>query len=268
MTACGPIVTGTWLDDAPAIALDSHYLDRLRALGLEHVAVMVDGARPGLADQKWSTGELAKLAAALPGVRRIVSLWPTPVRTHLDEVRAALPSLLAALGSVTVDFDCEPFAGWKSKQVSGFVGLGDAGRAWVEMARECGAERVEVDTFPSAIPGAAGAIAAADVLTVQVYPVAVRDGKPVDYKGRLGPVRWPREALEAARKRFPRVSLVAGLPAYKQAWPGHHPGEAMFAAIASAAAADVKTCRWWSAKWLVRKATRSYAAPVLASLAG
>lgn len=264
--ACGPLELGVWIDDGPALVLERPYLDRLLALPLSHVAVMIDGPRPGMSDARWSTDELAKLAAALPRVERILSLWSHPSAAHVGGLLVELPALLEAFVSRVVELDLEPAGGWHARGVEGYVGLADAGRAVVENCRRAGAERVEITTFPAAIPRAAGAIAAADVLALQVYPVATRNGTPVPYGGRLGPLRYPAEALEAARRRFPGVELVCGLPAYKQAWPGHEPLEAMHAAIASAAGVGVKRARYWSAKWLVRKKKTVYAAPALEAL--
>ena len=258
---------GAWIDDPPRLVLTDRYLERLRGLRLGHVAVMLDGVRPGLVDARWTAADLERLRDALPqSTRRIITTCPIPSRAHMAEMEDALPALLRAFGSNAVEHDLEPFLGrgWDRAQVDGFLGLADAGRELVSRTLDAGAEHVEITTFPGAIPGAVGAIAAAGSLSLQCYPTA-REGRT--YDGPQGPARFPLAAIEAARKRFPGVELVAGLPAYRQTWPGVAPDAAMAVALASAQAGGASVVRYWSAKWLCRLSARKYAAPFVASLA-
>lgn len=281
--ACGPLELGTWLDDRPSIALRPAYLDRLRALPLDEIAVMVDGPRPGLEDQRWRLPHLEQLARALPRHRRTLTAWAAPQREAVDELGAQLPELLEALGASAVEVDVEPVGEWALRGVRGYRdeggdrgALDEASEALADVLAATGLP-VEVTVFPGSLHRVRRLLEALVrrgvrvSLVLQTYPVRTRGPRSapqiIEYDDALGPLRLPREALTAARDAHPDVELVAGLAAYDQrGWPGVRPEEAMHAAVASAVSAGVRRARWWSVKHLCRLSARRYSAPALEAL--
>lgn len=284
--SCGPLELGAWIDDRPSLVLAPAYLDSIRALPLEELAVMIDGPRPGLEDQYWRLGHLEQLARALPTHRRVLTAWAAPQRAAIDELAAQLPELVEALGASAIEVDTEPVGEWALRGVQGFRDQGGAKGALDEasaaLAQVLAAPGlpVEVTVFPGALRHVAHLLEAlvrelgpdAHVsLVLQAYPVRTRGPKSkpqlIDYDGPLGPVRLPRESITKAREAHSDVELVAGLAAYDQrGWPGHSAEEAMHAAVASAAAAGVRRVRYWSIKHLCRLAGQRYARPALEAL--
>lgn len=283
--ACGPIDLGAWIDDPPSLVLRAAYLDALRALPLSHVAVMVDGPRPGLADARWTERDLERLAEALPDHERVLTVWAPPQRPAVDELRQRLPELVSALGARAVETDDEPIGEWVERGVHGYHDedgdghvLDDASDALADVLAELGVD-VEVTVFPGALRGVRPLLAAlvgrvgiahAVRLVLQVYAVRRRGSKAkpelVDYDGPLGPVRFPREAIAAARRSCPGVEVAQAVAAYDQRFPGRAAGDAMHAAIAGGAGIGVRRMRIWSSKHLVRLNARRYAAPALDTL--
>lgn len=284
--ACGPLELGAWIDDRPSLVLERRYLDAIRALPLTHVAVMIDGPRPGLEDQYWRLGHLEQLRRALPDHERVLTVWAAPQLGAIEELGAQLPELVEALGASAIEVDTEPVGEWALRGVRGFRDEGGDKGALDEasdaLAQVLAASRlpVEVTVFPGALRNVRRLLEAlvrelgpdgAVRLVLQAYPVRTRGprSKPelVEYSSALGPERLPRESILAARAAHPGVELVAGLAAYDQrGWPGVAPADAMHAAVASAVATGCRRIRWWSVKHIVRLAGRKYAAPAIAAL--
>jgi len=281
--ACGPLDLGAWLDDPPSLVLERGYLDAIRALPLSHLAVMLDGPRPGLSDARWSPAQLQQLARALPDHELVLTAWGAPQRQAIDELAARLPSLILAAMPSAIEIDAEPIGEWAPAGVEGYRdeggdkgALDEAADALAEVLVALDVLAFEVTTFPGAsrhvrsllraLSRRASAEAAVR-LVLQVYSVRTRGSSSaptlIEWHGALGPERLPREAITRARREHPGVEIVAGLAAYDQRWPGHAPAEAMHAAVASAAGTGVRRARWWSAKHLVRLAARRYSAAAL-----
>lgn len=260
---------GLWIDDAPKLVLSAAYLDRLRALPLSHVAIMVERAGGGL-DLTWSGPQLAELAAALPDHERVLTLWPEPSAEYMARLRLALPGLLRALGRSPrgchiVEFDLEAL--WKRARVKGLASLAAAGAALVrvvhEVAAELGAEiEIEVTTFPAHLEASAkGAVLGEARLLLQSYAVAEARGEKRAWDGPLGPERRAYEDVVRVRAYAERgVEVCAGLAAWEQAdWPGE-PEQAMALALASARRAGVRRVRWWSGRHVIGASANRYAA--------
>jgi len=264
-----PIDLGIWIDDPPRIVLREGYLDPLRSLPLSHVAVMADGPEPGLVDQRWDRRDLEALARALPHHHRVLTLWVSAERRALDELVARVPGMLEALGSIVFEGDIEPIGHFKESDVRGFVDedldgreLDDAAAAIAQALVELPVCEIEVTTFPGALRVALSLLeelarraspAQRVRLWAQLYAVLTRAVGAIAWDGRLGPVRFPRDGLVDLREQVPAsVEVCAGLAAYDTVWPGH--GESMLVAAESAILAGSPGARWWSSKWLCRKA--------------
>lgn len=260
---------GIWIDDAPARVMTEVYLERLKALPLSHVAVMVERSGGGL-DLTWSTAQLSRLAHELPDHERAITLWPEPTTAYMARLRAALPGLLRAIGvsprtgRYVVEADLEGH--WKKAKLVGFPTLAAAGealsRVLLEVEAELDAEiELEVTTFPAHAEAAAeGAVLGEARLLLQTYAVAEARGEKRDFDGRLGPVRRPYEDVLAARAAAERgVEVCAGLAAWEQAdWPGE-PEESMRLALDAAIRAGVRRARWWSARHVIGASANRYA---------
>lgn len=281
--SCGPLDLGAWIDDPPRLVLESAYLDALRALPLSHLAVMVDGPRPGLSDARWTPRQLAQLRRAMPDHELVLTTWWAAQRRAIDELAVRLPELLDALETRTVEGDTEPVGEWAPRAVEGYRdeggdpgALDEAADALAEVLVGLELDAIEVTTFPGALRHVRSLIRAlsrymapdqALRLVLQLYAVRSRGSSTaptlVEWDGALGPERLPREAITRARRDHPGVEICAGLAAYDQRWPGHAPAEAMHVALTSAAGTGVRRVRWWSTKHLVRLAARSYSAPAI-----
>lgn len=283
--ACGPLDLGAWLDDPPRVVLRAAYLDALRELPLSHLAVMLDGPRPGLGDVRWTARELEQLAVALPELDFVLTAWAAPQAVAIGELRRELPELLDALGAAAIEVDTEPVGEWALRGVRGFEDAGgdkgpldEAADALAEVLLGLGVD-VEVTVFPGALRHVRSLLRALSLrvgmdnalrLVLQLYSVRTRGSAKapqlVEYASSLGPDRLPAEAITSARRTHPGVELVAGLAAYDQRFPGRKPSDCMRAAVASASGTGVLRVRWWSAKHIVRLSAKTYAAPAIESL--
>lgn len=266
-TSCGPLKIGCWVDDPPRLVLKPGYTRDLKALPLEHLAVMLDGPKRGLGDRKWSDDDLKRLADAFPEHRRILVAWAVPHKDLIEELADKLPSAVEALSAEEVEFDVEGFSGWKSAHVRGYRSLAKAGEAIVAAAREA-SPKVSCDYFPQMGKAAHAVAEHCDEIALQLYAVARRNDKPIPWGSRLGPVRYPEGSLKRERERFPDKPLIAGLAAYKQTWvsPRRPPEEAMRESIASAVRGGTNTIRYWGGKHLVRMRGTAYARRFLMGL--
>lgn len=261
---------GIWIDDAPARVLTEVYLDRLRALPLTHLAVMVERSGGGL-DLTWSVAQLSRLARELPDHERVITIWPEPSAAYMARLRAVLPGLLRAIGPsprtgrYIVEGDLE--GRWKRAHLVGYASMSDAGAALVRVLREVELEldaeiELEVTTFPAHAEASAAGVVLGEVrLLLQTYAVAEARGEVRDFEGRVGPARRPYEdVLRARAAAEPGVEICAGLAAWEQAdWPGE-PEEAMRLALDSAIRAGVRRVRWWSARHVIGASANRYAA--------
>lgn len=245
------MIRGLWIDDPPGLALRDDYQERLAALRLDELAVMVDGPGPGLDDARWTPRQLEQLAT-ISRAPLVLTYWGSPDRVALEALRSRLPDYVRAAGARAAELDLE--GPWDHRRVRGYSSLEQAADALGEAVRRSGAQ-YEVTTFPSRLRTVLSALAHADRLLLQVYPVSSRGGQPIRYDGELGPVHWPREALEQARRRIAQVApaceVALGLPLYRQAWPGVEIEGALGEALRSGLAAGVARARWWSSKWIV-----------------
>jgi hypothetical protein len=249
---------GLWIDDSPKIALLRPYLDRLRALPLSHVAVMIDSTERGL-DARWTARQLAELASAIPEMAIVLTLWPEPTAEYIRQLERELPALVAAAVARTVENDLE--GGWKRAKLSGFPSMKAAGRALVAVERAAGAREHEATTFPA--HGEAherGAVEDEARLWLQTYAVAHARGERRDFGGAHGPERRPFEDVMRVQKvAEPGVEICAGLAAWEQDdWPGE-PGAAMALSLESARRAGVRRVRWWSSKHVLGARANGYA---------
>ena len=245
-----------WIDDGPRLALSPAYLRRLHSMPWRRLAVMAERSGGGW-DPTWSIEQLAAFAAATPDHERILTIWPEPSARYMDELEAALPAMLAALGTDTVELDLEGH--WKSKRLVGFRALREAGARLMAICR-AHADEVEVTTFPlHAEASGPGSVLGEDRLLLQTYAIAEARGESREWSGRYGPPRRALEDVRRARERVgPEVEVCAGLAAWAQGgWPGE-PEEAMRVSLESARAAGVRRVRHWSSKWIVGSKRTSY----------
>lgn len=270
MTKSQKLDLGVWIDDPPRLVLKSWYLDRLRAMGLSHVAVMLDGPEPGLEDARWTASDLRQLAEALPEHRRVLTTWVAPQKPTVSELGRKLPRLLDAFGAAGVELDVEPAGQFRERSVRGYVDadrdrsrLDDASADIARMLLTLPVCEIELTTFPGALRlmlSLAEELArcASDHVSLsafmQLYAVRNRGSLKVGWDSALGPVRGPREGLENARQRLPeRFEVQAGLAAWDTRWPGRGPYESMTVAAQSAVEGRATALRYWSSKWLCRK---------------
>jgi len=253
------LTRGMWIVEPPSIALRDDYLERLQALKLEEHLVMIDGPKPGLVDRTWSTEALGKFAAATKawGARRALSAWAAPQAAAIGELRARLPEAVSALEASAVELDDEEV--WRKSYLQGYASLDLAGGALASAIRQLGGGiAYEFTTYPALLKRVLSAGRHADRLTIQVYSTSARQGQPIAYDGSLGPLRFPREGIEAARaelhaQQLDRIEVVAGLAAYRQQWHSHTDTEAMYDALESALGAlrpGPEHVRYWSSAFL------------------
>jgi hypothetical protein len=249
---------GLWIDDSPRLALLRPYLDRLRALPLSHVAVMIDSTERGL-DARWTARQLAELAAAIPEMSVVLTLWPEPTRAYVRQLERELPALVAAAVVRVVELDLE--GGWKVGKLEGYPSMQEAAIDLRGAVLDAGAREFEVTTFPAhAEAHDRGTVKGEARLWLQTYPVAEARGEKRDFFGPLGPSRRPYEdVIRVQRSAEPGVDVCAGLAAWAQdGWPGD-PGDSMAAALDSARRAGVRRVRWWSSKHVLGARTNDYA---------
>jgi hypothetical protein len=224
---------------------------------------MLDGPRPGLGDLHWTLQQLTQLRQGLKGLELVATFWVPAQRAALAELQEKIGPICDALEPIAVEADAEPAGRWARKGLQGFATLDAAADAAARVLRAPGLP-LEVTVFPSAFGSAAPLIERADVLVSQNFPVAERDGHAISAKGGLGPEHYPKDSLTLARRHFPHVEIVSGLPAYGQAFAHMGPEDSMRTAIASSVAAGVNRIRFWSLKHIVRK--NRYARRVIAML--
>lgn len=255
---------GVWIDDPPRIVLAGRYLDRLCELPISHVAVMLDGPKPGLGDQKWDWRDLERLFIRLPTLDRVLTAWIPADADAVAELARELPGLLRALGTSTLELDAEGAGHWRERDVRGYEDADGDGKRLDDAARGIadalwaidGLETIEVTSYPGMLARAALLVRELSALgptryVSQDYAVATRDGVPQAWDGRHGPLRMATESrAKAASALPPEVELCSGAAAYRTTWPDGR--DSMVPAIRASYRA--RLVRLWSSKWLCRKA--------------
>jgi hypothetical protein len=268
--SCGPVDAGLYIDDSPALAATPAYVRRVAAIGLDHVAVMLDGPRRGMDDVRWSERHLARFAdlAGDLGVARVATLWPEPTRAWVGQLRERLPAILEALATRTLELDVEG-VNWTTKRLDGFESLDEAAAAVVDAALDAGAT-IEVVSWLARLGSARGFLPHVARLVLMTYPRRHRPlgglNVAVPYDGPFGP-KLVGAHLDRARVLLgPSIELASALPAWGQQWPGVPPLAAMRATHSAAVDRGVRVIREWSSKFVIGKRKNSYAERVLTQL--
>lgn len=265
------LIRGAWLDLRPSIALRDETLESIGAMRLDEIGVMIDGPKPGLTDQSWSLRDLERFAVATRGTARIVTCWGTPTHAATAELRDKLPEIVMALEAHEVETDDEE----QIDRGSDYASID----AWAGARSEAilgtpGVRRHRVTLYPARLKRSLPIVRRAHVLLDQVYPVDRRRQNgvvgSVTWSSRLGPERFPREALATARRLLDdggaaHVELAAGLAAYHQEWAGRARAKdeppvdelAMSLALRSARAAGAQRVWWWSIRHLLATERRA-----------
>jgi hypothetical protein len=247
---------GVWVD-CPFTKIDKSYARRLRSLGITEACLMVNVMNTTPSSAPWklrgSHGAITTTARILRevGLDVVLTCWPRPSRSQLDELLADMAELMRTTKAVALEVDCE--ANWTPRFLEGFETMDEAARALVETLRTAAAgARVEMTTFPlHAENGAKAQIAPlVDAVFPQAYSVNERSNKPVPWDHPFGPGNMQALTLEHARKTGAPV-IGLGLAAYEQRWAGHTREEAMGVAVKRARELGVRHVRYWSSKWIV-----------------
>jgi hypothetical protein len=248
-----------WVDDPPILVKTAAYWARLRELGVQTAALMVDTTETGF-DLVYGPRDLETIAnlARQYDIALAATMWPEPDMAKIDKACEMLDRDVLPLGFVALENDAEH--NWRTDKVVGFESLDGAAAYLAGRQRDLCLKhdlRLEMTTHTGHREAGPRAVLArlVDRCYYQLYSTESDwQGRAVVWSGPRGPGRLQREFLEKVRLAIPeladgRVGLAAGLAFYDQKWPSHTVEEALDAAVAPLTAPDILAIRAWSSKW-------------------
>ncbi len=258
------VIRGCWIDESPSTVLSDGYFDRLVAMGLQTISIMLNHSTASGASRpwqpRWTAAQLQTVGqrAADRDIDVVGTVWPLPDSDSIAALIAAVPELLRAAGAKGLEVDAE--GNWSEKHLGGFSTLGEAAKTLADRMREVAAPlgaELELTTFPYHPENGPHATLAplVDRLFPQAYSVSARGHEAVPFTGHtISPGRMQQVTLERART-VPGVSTGAvevgcGLAAYHQVWPSHTGEQAMGVAYDEALKLGVRRVRYWSSTWI------------------
>ncbi len=275
--ATGSVIRGCWIDEAPSIVLRDGYFDRLVAMGIETIAIMLNhsatsgSGRPW--QPRWTATELQTVGqrAADHEIEVVGTVWPLPDAQNIAALIAAVPPLLSAAGAKGLEVDTE--GNWSEKHLRGFPTLDEAAKTLAGKMREVAAPlgaKLELTTFPYHPENGPHATLAplVDRLFPQAYSVNSRGNEAVPFSGQAtSPGTMQQVAVERARKvpgvATGSVEVCCGLAAYHQVWPSRTGEQAMGVAFDEAVNLGIRRVRYWSSTWID---SQDYASAFLRSI--
>lgn len=270
---------GLWIDDPAKMVCTKKYVNKLKQLHIDHVAVMIDDS-PRRWKPTWKVSDLARLNKLLgdANIGLVLTGWPYPDAQVIDNMREWFIENIPKIGPIE-GIECDLEFNWKSGkrpkngQIPNMDKAGDYLLAALEEVRALtGVETVlEMTTFGQHTENGATADVAphVDRLMVQSYSVASRKRK--DKRGRTytWKVPWDHTYGPGNMQKFTldRTMLVSGiddghpevgvgLAAWNQKWKGYKRDEAMDLALFTALEMGVTWIRYWSSKWVIGVMTK------------
>jgi len=255
---------GIWLDDPVTNILKAAYWNELKRLGFSTAALMLEGVGNGF-DPKYSIADLEKIGklARERDIEIVLTCWPQPTVSYLDEFEADIGKYLVACGASGLECDLE--SNWTTRQVDGFDNLDLAGDRLVEILLGIRTKydvRIEATTFTEHSENSIRADVASHVdrLLPQAYSVRHRSSGEILWDGPYGPDNMQVRTLDRALQVPGVQKLSCGLAAYDQVWPGKTGEEAMQRAYEAALRYNPEEIRLWSSKWVLGIKKNGYAA--------
>jgi hypothetical protein len=258
---------GVWGDDAPSRMAKKHYAQRLAALGITNVALMMNRANVSRDaepwdlrwkdrnEEGWHDDAICEVAENLAtcGIDVILTSWPRPDKRQIDSMVPDMADLLKATRAKAWEVDVE--GNWHTRHLKHFKGMAEAGQYLAEAMKSVTDPlgiRTESTTFGhhaelGRYPTVTHLL---DVAVVQGYSVAERQGKPYPWHGYLGPGRH-QQWIYARAKKAGAKEVVMGLAAYEQNFPGRSALRAMKIAYDKSVELGVSGVRYWSSKWIL-----------------
>lgn len=287
---------GVWVDHPKQQVLTKEFVSFFaEELEFDLFALMIDPSDRAW-NPTWTCEDLEKFYRLIePYASEVVlTTWPFPIKWQIDVMREGMDELMG-VGPVAA-WETDQEFNWMARHVEDFEGrtttyesedgvttikrqtpLDVAGDYLVKAKRELCEKyecRNELTTFVYHAENSANADVAphCDRLLVQVYGVNERSGRPISFKGPLGPGQIQSLGLDRACQipgvRKGAVQLGAGHAAWRQRFPGKKPEEAMERSFR--AAHDYPTMvvdhRWWSSKHIYGGKSNPYAARYLRTL--
>lgn len=255
---------GLWIDNAARdVATPEFWRYIRRHLGVREGAIMVDSSRLGW-DLRLEPDQLAAACryAREQGVSVVLTTWPSPSRSGIDEHVEALRPLLALPGVRGWEVDLE--GQWTEESLSGFHSYPAASSylvdAMYDMKRLFGI-RLELTTHTGhrECSDTAFVTPFMDRFYPQLYSVRrppYLGGELIEWNDPLrGPGKLQARGLSLAM-RVPgvwagNVRLGVGLALWDQQWPGHTKREALDVAYKAALRGRPVTTRGWSSKFVM-----------------
>lgn len=261
---------GMWLDDPASDIKKAPFWNELKRHGITTAAIMLEGVGNGF-DPKFTIADLQKIGqlARERDIEIVLTCWPQPNKSYLDEFEAEIGKYLVACGAAGLECDLE--SNWTTRQVVGFPNLDKAGDYLVAILQRVSAAhdvRIEATTFTGHAENSERADVASHVhrLLPQAYSVRNRTEGEIEWDGRLGPGKMQVLTLDNALKVPGDQKLSCGLAAYDQVFPGHTGEEAMQVAYEAALKYKPEEIRLWSSKWVIGVKKNGYASRWLLGL--
>jgi len=250
-----------WVDDPPALVKTDSYWSRLRNLGVEVAALMVDSTARGFG-LIYSVRDLSVIAelARQHDIGLVATVWPEPSPRAIDAMVAGLEPILG-LGFIGLENDVE--MNWRTDKVRGFPSLDAAAVYLTSKERElCNRHDLSLEMTTHTGHREAGPRAFLARLVDRVYYQLYStesdwQGRPVAWDGPRGPGTLQREFIQQVLQDISElgvedqfdVELAAGLAFYDQRWSGHSVEEALNLAYNAVKVSGIRSIRGWSSKW-------------------
>lgn len=261
---------GMWLDDPASHIQKAPFWDELKRHGISTAAIMLEGVGNGF-DPKFTVEDLETIGklARERDIEIVLTCWPQPNKSYLEEFEAEIGKFLVACGAAGLECDLE--SNWTSRQVVGFKNLDKAGDEVVLILDRLSKKydvRIEATTFTEHAENSLRADVASHAhrLLPQAYSVRNRSSGTILWDGPYGPENMQIRTLDRALQVPGVQKLSCGLAAYDQVWPGKTGEEAMQKAYEAALKYNPEEIRLWSSKWVIGIKKNGYASRWLLGL--
>lgn len=252
---------GVWFDEA-FTKLDQKYVDELKKMNINTVAIMVNRSNTTVLDKPWvlraKVADFERVSKILNRnkINICLTCWPQPNKAQIDALLKDMDDLIWITEAKAFEIDTE--SNWNKKFLGKeFKDLTEASEylvAGMKIIKEKHNVNLQLTTFPYHQENGKLATVASymDSLFPQAYSVANRDNGPVAWDSTFGPGKM-QDTTILRTKQIPNFKgeICCGLAMYDQKWDGHTEKEALQKAIDKVKELKLTKIRYWSSKWIM-----------------
>lgn len=273
-TCLPPVSVSMWFDHAGSHAArhaDRH-TDTVLELGVSRLAIMLTSSKQSeLPHFKWRLKDIEKFCQVAndKGIKIVLTFWPRPRPTHLENLFSRLDDYIKASGAYAIEPDVE--GNWRSRyrkryhEDNPYADYDEASAALVDYMNEAKCKHgiqtgstTFADHWELDHRGDAAVCGNTDYFALQVYSNYDKGDKAVGTK--YGPDQFASHGMRRVRSVGMKNKVEIALAAWDQEdFPGISAQEAMRMAVQTAVKEGCTDLWYWSWKWVAGHYKRQYA---------